>query len=332
MKKSLSFLLLILCVFMPFSGNILATGQENNGYITQFYKEYEENNITAEEEPIILESLQSYWEEDLKVAEILVETTGDSSLSDLVLSTGVEDKINAIQIIENNFKEVDATEQEMFYQYIERHAKGTEDEETLNFLDSLDASHKENQIDFRAAAAYDGAGAGKWAYNNYNKYSKDYPKFTGSFGTNCTNFVSQAMLNGGGLSKQGDWTISRKNTKYHVINSAAELNYSWKLTDPSPWISVKEFSKFWRPKSTVRGASKAQYLTQNQNYRGQKVGDIVILSKGAAGVVTVPTHAMIITQVTANDYNLAGNSVERQAHPLRTAIDAYSYVEFYRPR
>ncbi|WP_369293408.1 amidase domain-containing protein, partial [Alkalihalophilus pseudofirmus] len=31
----------------------------------------------------------------------------------------------------------------------------------------------------------------------YNKYSKDYPKFTGNFGTDCTNFVSQAMLVGG---------------------------------------------------------------------------------------------------------------------------------------
>lgn len=333
MKKFLNLLstitLLILALFV-LPEITFAESTNKNDYITQYYKEHGNEPIDAEEEKIILETLESYWQEDSKVGDLLAKKTKDSSIQPLVLSTKAQDKTEAIKIIKNLYDKVNVTEQELLYDYIERHYKGIDDLEVQNFFDSLNTKRSENQ--FSTFAAYNGNGAGTWAYNNYNKYSTNYPKFTGSFGTNCTNFISQAMHIGGGLPKQGDWTITRKNTKYHVINSADQLNYSWKLSDPSPWISVKEFSKFWRSKSSVRGASQAQYLHNTSNYRGQKVGDIVIFSKGVAGVITVPTHAMIITQVTANDYNLAGNSVERRAHPLKTAIDSYSYIEFYRPK
>lgn len=332
MKKFLSLLstiTLLALAFFVLPEITFANSTNTNEYVTHYYQEHGNESIDAEEERIILEALESYWQEDSKVAEILVNKTNDLSIKPLVLSTKSQDKTEAIKIIKSVYDEMNVNEQEILYDYIERHYKGIDNLEVQSFFDFLNAKRSENK--FNTFAAYNGSGAGNWAYNNYNKYSTSYPKFTGSFGTNCTNFVSQAMHIGGGLPKQGDWTITRKNTKYHVINSADQLNYSWKLSDPSPWISVKEFSKFWRSKSSVRGASKAQYLDFTSNYRSQQVGDIVIFSKGVAGVVTVPTHAMIITQKTTTDYKLAGNSVERQAHPLKTAIDAYSYIEFYRP-
>lgn len=333
MNKFLSFLstiTLLSLVFFILPDNSFANSVSENGYITQYQKEHEAGSIDKEEEKIILETLESYWQEDLKVGEILTNKTNDLSIQPLVLSTKEQEKIEAIKIIKSIYDEVNVNEQKLLYDYVERHYKGLDDLEVQDFFNLLNT--KRNDMNPSIFAAYNGSGAGTWAYNNYNKYSTNYPKFTGSFGTNCTNFVSQAMHLGGGLPKQGNWTITRKNTTYHVINSAAQLNHSWKLTDPSPWISVKEFSKFWRPKSTVRGASKAQYLQNTSNYRSQQVGDIVIFNKGAAGVVTVPTHAMIITQKTTTDYNLAGNSVERRAHPLKTAIESYSFIEFYRPK
>lgn len=326
----LSIITLIGIVFFVSPSNSFADTKENNEYIKQYYLEHN-GDIDLEEEKIILEALESYWEDDLKVAEVLTNNTQDTSIKSLVLSTDPEDKIKAIEFIKSIYENVSVEEQELLHDYVARHYKGTEDPEVQEYLETLDSIEKEEQPQLRVAASYNGTAAGNWAYNNYNKYSKNYPKFTGDFGTNCTNFVSQAMHVGGGIPKQGTWTISRKNTKYHVINSAAQLNYSWKLSDPSPWISVKEFSKYWRSKSSVKGVSNAQYVTKPQNYRNQKVGDIVIFSKGVAGAITVPTHAMIITQKPANDYNLAGNSVERQKLPLKTAIKSYSYIEFYRP-
>lgn len=336
MRKVLSLLSIITLLGLSFllhPNSSLANETEDNEYIKQYYKERDSDNVDLEEEEIILDALESYWQEDLKVGEILVNETNDLSIKPLVLSVEEEDKVKAIKIIESIYENVNAEEKELLYDYVVRHYKGIEDSEVLRFLEDLDAEKNENEIStFAAAASYKGGAAATWAYNNYNKYSKSYPKFTGKYGTNCTNFVSQAMHIGGGLPKQGKWTISRKNKKYHVINSAKQLNYSWKLSDPSPWISVKEFSKFWRKKSTVRGASKAQYVNNTKSYRKQQRGDIVIFHKGAAGVVTVPTHAMIITQKPANDYNLAGNSVERRAHPLKKAIKSYSYIEFYTPK
>lgn len=388
MFKSCVVFALLGIIFLIFPGNSFATNgefnAEENGYIEQYYLEKEEPVESEEElidpvleEQIILETLEEYWIEDLKVSEILANTLQDESVIPVVMSTEQEDKIRAIELIEEIYESLDLEQQELLFSYIDRHYVGTEDpkvEEYLSFLEierqnlldtitrtpaipteeppikgiplpkppvvyysttpsttATSSSDYDATATTTASSGYNAAAASNWAYMNYNKYSTNYPKFTGSYGTNCTNFISQAMHVGGGIKKQGDWTISRKNTKYHVINSATQLNYSWKLTDPSPWISVKQFSKFWRPKSTVKGVSNTNYLKSPQNYRNQRVGDIVIFSKGAAGTVTVPTHAMMVTQKPANDYNLAGNSVERQAHPLKTAIKSYSYIEFFRP-
>lgn len=339
---------------------------EENGYLEQYYVEKEENvdpeSQVADpvvEEQIILEALEAYWAEDLEVAEILANALQDDSVKPLVLSTEKEDKIKAIELIKQTYENLNAEQQELLHYYVERHSKGIQEPEVEEYLGALDTAEKEyletqevflespstisraslssataDSDGFTVTAAssgYNAAAAANWAFMNYNKYSTNYPKFTGSFGTNCTNFISQAMHVGGKIPKQGTWTISRKNTTHHVINSATQLNYSWKLTDPSPWISVKEFAKFWRPKSSTRTVTNAQYLHNQKNYQTQRVGDIVVFSKGAAGVVTVPTHAMIITQKTSTDFNLAGNSVERQKHPLKTAITAYQSIEFYRP-
>lgn len=314
---------------------VIASKKEANGYITQFYKERDSKTLKVGEEEVILEALEAYWQDDLKVAEILINQTKDLSIKSLVMSVKAEEKTEAIKIIESIFESANVEEQELLHDYVARHYLGTENIEVREFLTTLDdkkSSEYKNSSEYQTnSLPYNGRLAAAWAYNNYNVYSTNYPKFTGSFGTNCTNFVSQAMHVMGGLAKQGSWTITKKNTTYHEINSADQLNYSWSLTDPSPWISVKEFAQFWRSKSTIRAASKAQYINFPHNYRGQELGDIVIFQIGAAGAITLPTHAMIITQITTNDYNLAGNSVERQAHPLSTAIANYQYIEFYRP-
>lgn len=355
-------------VLLVFPGNSLADegsseeiNTDENGYIEQYHVEQEENVVPeteivdpAIEEKIILETLEVYWEEDLKVAEILATELQDESVKPLVLSIEKEDKIKAIELIKKTYENVNVEQKEALHDYVERHSKGIQEPEVEEYLDTLDdieeeyleaqedalkspttisrasLTNTEGLVTTAASSGYNAAAASNWAFTNYNKYSKNYPKFGGDY-SNCTNFISQAMHVGGGIKKQGNWTVTRKNTTHHIVNNASQLNYSWKFTDPSPWISVREFAKFWRPKSTTRTVSNAQYLHNQKNYQTQRVGDIVIFSKVAAGVVTVPTHAMIITQKTSTDFNLAGNSVERQKHPLKTAIQSYSSIEFFRP-
>lgn len=84
----------------------------------------------------------------------------------------------------------------------------------------------------------------KYAMDNYDKTVRAYPRFTNSFGGDCTNFVSQCML-ASGIHSRDNWYILRKNGNYTEINTVDQLNNSWSLSDPSPWISAKEFKNYW---------------------------------------------------------------------------------------
>ncbi|WP_243653077.1 amidase domain-containing protein [Tumebacillus sp. BK434] len=181
-------------------------------------------------------------------------------------------------------------------------------------------------------AVYDGYTAGTWAYNNYNNYDPAFPAFIGTFGSDCTNFVSQAMWHGG-KAMAGDWYIYKKNSTYQFPNSAPELNYSWTLSDPSPWISVKEFNAYWRPKSVIHAYNHSQYVTNHATaYRSSIFkGDVVVFHRGVADFIVLPSHVMIISgyDATNQDFLLAGHSNNRQALPLLSAISGYSYIEFF---
>jgi len=115
--------------------------------------------------------------------------------------------------------------------------------------------------------------------------------------------------------------------------SAYELNYSWDLADPSPWISVDAFNAYWRPKSTVHDYDHDNYVRNHKSIYNQPIykGDVVVFHKGIAGFITWPTHIMIISGYdSANgDFLLAGHSNNRQAYPLLNAISDYSYIEFF---
>lgn len=115
------------------------------------------------------------------------------------------------KIIEIYSKITDENEKTLLVDYLERYELGVDapDEKTQDFLSNL-ISKDEILPEIGPFSAYNGEAAGNWAYNNYNSYSSNYPKFTGSFGTDCTNFVSQALHVGGGKPKSGNWTITKK--------------------------------------------------------------------------------------------------------------------------
>lgn len=312
----------------------------HNPYIQQYineqkkFKVKEGNNALVNpqiEDQIIKETLHTYYQEDLKVANLIHKLTNDKNLKVQTLSLSKEDKISVMHKIMEMYVSVKNTEeQKTLYSYLERYANSSGDKVSITFLEEL-TNQQKNELSNLAIANYNGPAAGDWAYNNYNKYSTNYPKFTGNFGTDCTNFVSQAMHVGGGKPQAGNWSISKKNSTYWVINSANELNYSWKLSDPSPWISVKEFSSYWNPKSKVHGMSHDSYRDNHSSVYNRSIykGDVVVFHKGVAGWVTVPTHLMIISEfdTTNKDFKLAGHSNERQAYPLLSAISDYSYIE-----
>lgn len=82
-----------------------------------------------------------------------------------------------------------------------------------------------------------------YARANSHQRLDAYPDCSDSkIGGDCTNFASQCML-AAGIHQFGDWYMKRKNTNYHYITNVNQLNNSWRLADPSPWISATEFKK-----------------------------------------------------------------------------------------
>lgn len=104
-----------------------------------------------------------------------------------------------------------------------------------------------------------------YSTDNYNKTVYAYPRFTDNFGGDCTNFVSQCML-ASGIHFKDDWNILRKNGDYTFISSVSQLNNSWSLSDPSPWISAEAFKNYW-VSHVSQGAYKAtgQQILDNPN-------------------------------------------------------------------
>lgn len=342
LKLFLSFM--VLFSFVSVSGKVFADSPEenqDNPYLEKYLIE-KENEDTPQpddedivvdpevEDQIIQDTLTDYYDADVKVGDLLVSLTGDESIYDQTVTLDSENRIKTMHKIIELYPTVNnQTEKELLSDYVNRYSLNSNDTQSIEFINEIRETI--DGPDVSAFALYNGTAAGSWAYDNYNKYSKNYPKFTGDFGTDCTNFVSQAML-AGGKTKSGSWTISKKNDKYWVINSGDQLNYSWKLTDQSPWVSVKQFRSYWSSKATVRGYLNDNYIKNHSKIYNTSIskGDVIILHKGVLGI-TMPTHAMIISSydTSKKDFKMAGHSVERQAKPLLEIMPAYTYVEFF---
>lgn len=332
-----------------------------NPYVQQYLKEKDKSRTTSEalvdpelEEKIIISTLTEYYNEDVKVANIIKKHQKNTNLTDKAISLNKEDKINVMHAIKEIYPYVkDQGEQNVLIAYFKRYARNSNDNASLSYLnefvpqlqsinrvnekEDLLKQGKESVSTLMATSSYDWDGAGNWAYNNYNKYNTNYPAFNNpnSSYSDCTNFVSQAMHVGGGMPMQGNWYCYKKNSTYPSPINATQLDYSWSLSDPSPWISVSQFEQFWRPKATARFYTHDYYIANHKTIFSNPIyrGDIVILHKGIANWVTIPTHAMIISKydTTNKDFKLAGHSQVRQEHPLLLAIADYAEVEFISP-
>lgn len=137
----------------------------------------------------------------------------------------------------------------------------------------------------------------KYAMDNYNLYVPAYPNLS-DMGGDCTNFVSEAML-ASGIHFRENWNICRKNNKYSNPKNTWQLNQSWDVSDPSPWISAKQFQEFW-----VKNANGAYKATGKQILDNPEIawnapvnqGDVVQLAKiNSDGNVGEAFHSMYIS-------------------------------------
>lgn len=110
----------------------------------------------------------------------------------------------------------------------------------------------------------------------------------------------------------GSWYIIKINDNYPKPKTIDELNNSWLLSDPSPWISVPEFVNYWANKNVQTLEYSVLDYTVNHSFirqtSGIKTGDILILMEPVLWWFR-PYHAVVLTYYFgASDYIYAGHT------------------------
>lgn len=142
----------------------------------------------------------------------------------------------------------------------------------------------------------------EYAYINVknDKTVYAYPDFRGGSG-NCANFVSQCML-ASGVHYQNNWYIYRKGTNLSAIakGDITTLNNNWELADPSPWISAKQFAKYWKDKVTTNYYKGSEIINKPSLITDLKIvpGDVIQYANvGLFGTLGDAEHTMYVTKV-----------------------------------
>lgn len=151
-----------------------------------------------------------------------------------------------------------------------------------------------------------------YAKKNYNSYVSAYPNLANN-GGDCTNFVSQCML-ASGIHFQNDWYIYRKNDTYPTPTTNAQMDVTWELADPSPWISANQFSKYWRNNSSYSYIKGSEIVANPSLAYNLPIGygDVIqYATVGSFGSIGYAEHTMYVTGTTNDSYLVTYHSLNR---------------------
>lgn len=235
---------------------------------------------------------------------------GQNNIDYYALATSMSeyknDRIAAMNFIITIYEDVTDDERTHLKSYIQSYAPYSDNDDLLSFCDELKTSVPITR------ATYYSSEAVNYAKANWNKRNSNYPDVS-SLGGDCTNFVSQCLL-AGGKSMSGDWYIYKKNGNYPKPTTTAELDASWRVADPSPWISAKEFNNYWSDNATETfQCSVADYKSNSSSmyYETIYTGDVVQTLKKTLWWYEA-THTMIIVgyDVDNRDFIYAQHSTD----------------------
>lgn len=180
----------------------------------------------------------------------------------------------------------------------------------------------------------------KYAKDNYNNYLNTYPNLSSFIGepADCANFVSQCLAYGG-KKYSGGWKIYKKNNNNLSPQNASQLDDSWELSDPSPWISAKYFGNYWKDRTTYDTFTPQQIINNNSSTTTTYgLGDVVQIleKKPLQGYVGV--HTMIITGIgnvsNKGTYKMtyhSNNTLDKSLSTICQGYDNNNYrIRFYK--
>lgn len=176
-----------------------------------------------------------------------------------------------------------------------------------------------------------------WSNNNVALRSPTYPNCDG-IGGDCTNFVSQCILAGGGdkCHFNDNWWVYKKTDSYPKPANTTELDASWELANKSAWISAPEFQKYWSSQVYCK-TYKGQDILNNPSIVYDDrfyVGDAVQMIHNTLGIVGNAKHSYIISGTNANGtcgptYLVSSHTGERDSDDLLSIIKNQGLGNYY---
>lgn len=256
------------------------------------------------------------------------ELNGQNSIDYVSLATSMsaekDDRIAAMNMIIEIYDDVDNDEQIYLRTYIESYAPYTEEANLNEFCDLL------NNQSISLFAAYNRTNAVNYALTYYQNYNSAYPNMS-SLGGDCANFVSQCLL-AGGKAMEGDWYIYRKNNLYNKPTTTEQLDASWRLADPSPWISAKQFNNYWSKKCTTYEYSTSDYVKDHSTIFNKAIykGDAIQLLKPVLWWYE-GYHTMIIVgyDFDNKDFIFAAHTSNTNNTKLLTTCGKSNYAKYH---
>lgn len=182
--------------------------------------------------------------------------SGNNSIDYLALATSLSesksDRIAAMNMIVQIYHDVSEQERLYLKSYIFNYAPYVDDSTIQDFYETISSTQQTRLTYNRSTAA-------AYARNHYavGTFNSNYPDLS-LIGGDCANFVSQCMY-AGGREMTDRWSIYQRNSTYMKPANVDQLNYSWVLTDPSPWISAGAFNSYWSNNSYTYTYSVSDY-------------------------------------------------------------------------
>lgn len=257
-----------------------------------------------------------YRQCDNKTGEILEKydtaINGENDIDYLSLATSMSeekaDRISAMNFITIIYESATNDEKAILKSYIKSYAPYTDEINLHSFCNQLVSVSQT-----RSTSAYSAEMAVNYANQYWQNYNPAYPDLN-TLGGDCANFVSQCLY-AGGKQMNGDWYIYQKNDTYMSPANTMQLNESWDLADPSPWISAEEFNNYWSDYCTTYEYTLSDYESNHSsiyNSGNVKSGDVLLLLERVLWWYE-GNHVMIIVGLdsTNTDFIYAGHSNDR---------------------
>lgn len=273
-------------------------------------------------------SYDEAWSQEIAAYETSIGNMIDNVCSTniyvtLATSTEESDRNQFVEKVINIYDQLSIDQKDALGSYLLGYAAGTNSKNVLDFLASQKSATKVTSL-----AGYNTTAAINYAYAYYSTYNlTDYPD-VGALGGDCANFVSQCLY-AGGKPMDSNWYIRKKNSTYPRPANATQLDYSWDVANPSPWISAREFSPYWswNGADTTDLIRVGDYLNWSSKIiAGYGNGDAVQIMKRNI-IAYYGYHTMLITGTRA-DYYYTAHTSSRKDYNLTTALGSYNSDEY----